>query len=211
MNKLVAATAVILALLGAASLPAQGAGVSTQKLAFGSWTVPTDKPNRFLWYFAAGSNDLHVGEEELTFGTVGKGSCIRERGRDFVSISCSGRSGVWEDDPSAFKMDAAATDARVRVKKNGITHSARIVSGDPNDDGIYTAELVCETGGGFGTGIFRIGDATGHMFGRKLTTQRWFDFSMLMSGAFVEACEGADDLFADLAAGKEIELTFVKN
>ena len=113
--------------------------------------------------------------------------------------------------PSAFEMDAAATESLIRIRQGGSTHKGHIVTGSPNDDGFYTVEGLCQPGGAWGAGIYRMGEGDANLFGRKLTSQGRSDLAVMMSGAWLEACEGAEDLFTDLANGEEIRLTFVRN
>jgi len=210
MRRHLATLGLALVLAAALVVPAHGAA-STQKLAFGSWAVPTNDPDRFTWYFAAGMTDLHAGESEMSWASVGKGSCVRKKTRRSVSVSCSARSGPSSEDPSSFVMDEAATEAQIRIEERGTIHTAQISTGDFTDDGIFTSQMACENGGGAGGGIYRNSEAAARLFGRKLTAKTWLDFSVLMSGAGVSHCPRAVDLFTDLAAGEEIRLTFVKS
>jgi hypothetical protein len=186
-------------------MPARGAVVTTQKNAFASWLVRTEDKHRFKWFFAAGETEVSHGRKaEPTFATFGTGTCIKKRKRTFVDISCIARSQSGAEGSSTFDMDALATKARLRIGNR----SARIVGGELNDDGPYTASLACAMG--TGGGIARLGEASGHMFGRRLTSRHRYDFSLMMSGALIDACPGARDLFSDLKAGRRIELSFVR-
>jgi hypothetical protein len=200
-----ATCAALVALLVAGVVPARGAVVTTQKNAFASWLVRTEDKHRFKWFFAAGETEVsHGGKAQPTFAAFGKGTCIKKRKRTFVDISCTARSQSGAEGPSTFDMDALATEARLRIGKR----TARIVGGELNDDGLYTASLACAMG--TGGGIARLGDASGHMFGRRLRSRHWYDYSLMMSGALIDACPGARDLFSDLEAGRRIELSFVR-
>ncbi len=187
---------------------ATGEGVSTQKAAFASWAVPTDHPRKFLFFFAVGTHDLHVGERETTVSAVGKGVCWKDKARRATQVSCRGGLGFIDERPSSFEMDSLATGARVRVRGRGDVHKARWKARAASDDGFYTSELECELGGGAGAGFVRFSKARGRLFGRELKARRWFDFSLMMSGAFVEACPRAASFVTDVAAGEPVRITF---
>ena len=202
----------VLALAASGPLPARGAGVTTQKNALANWLRPTQEKNHYRWFFAAGATDLRVGgREEPPFATFGKGICIRKRKRTFVDITCITRSQTGAEGPSTFEMDAAATEARLRVRRNGPTRKATIVAGEPSDNSLYQAGVSCGNGSGAGAGIFRFSEATGRMFGRRLKSSGRYDFSMMMSGALVDTCDGPVELFEDLAAGREIRMRFPRD
>ena len=202
----------VLTLAAPGPLPARGAGVTTQKFALASWLRPTQEKNHFRWFFAAGATDLRIGgREEPPFATFGKGICIRKRKRTFVDITCGARSQTGAEGPRTFEMDAAATEAQLRVRRDGINRRAKIVAGEPNDDSLYQAGVSCGNGGGAGAGIFRFSEATARMFGRRFKTTGRYDFSMMMSGALVDTCGGPVDLFENLAAGREIRMRFSRN
>jgi hypothetical protein len=200
----------VLALAAPGAIPARGAGIKTEKYALASWLRPTQEKNHFRWFFAAGATDVRVGgREEPPFATFGKGMCVIKKKKKFLDITCSARSQAGAEGPSAFEMDPAATEARLRVRKRGVNRTARIVAGEPSDDSLYRAGVSCGTGGG--AGIFRFSDATSRMFGRRFTTSRRYDSSMMMSGALVDACDSPVALFADLTAGRQIQMRLARN
>ena len=203
---------VCLFVLGGGLLPATAATVSTDRLAFASWSIPKAKPNHFDWYFIGATDHVHLGEEGGIIAAAGKGSCVRERINERrLRTTCTGRASAMSERPSAFQMDAGAMESLIRIREDGSTHKGRIVSGSPNDDGFYTVEGLCQPGGAWGAGIYRMGEADATLFGRRVTSRGGSDLALMMSGARVEACEGAEDLFTDLANGEEIRLTFVRN
>lgn len=203
---------VCLLVLGAGLLPASAATISTDRLAFASWSVPKAKPNHFDWYFIGATDHMHLGEKSGIIAVAGKGSCVRKRVTERrTQTKCTGRASAMSERPSAFQMDAAATEALIRIRKGNSTHRGRIVSGSPNDDGFYLADGLCGPGGFLGAGIYRMGEGDANLFGQRLTVQRRSDLAVMMSGGWIETCGGAEDLFTDLANGEEIRLTFVRN
>lgn len=206
----IAAWMLVLALAAPGTVPASGAGIKAEKYALASWLRPAHQKNHFRWFFAAGATDLRVGgREEPPFATLGKGMCVVKKKKKYLDITCSAGSQVGAEGPSAFEMDAAATEARLRVRKRGVNRTARIVAGDPSDDSLYGAGVSCGAGGG--AGIFRFSEATSRMFGRRFTASHRYDSSMMMSGALIDACDGPVALFEDLRAGREIRMRLALN
>ena len=179
--------------------------VSRQQLAFAGWTEPLPTPNHFRWYFAFGSFDQHVGAETSVFAAVGKGVCIRTKMRRGVRVECGSDSFVMTRKPSAFEMNPLGSSARVSVRDKGRRHVARWNADNPRQSGFYTSEAICDDGFGHGGGSAWNTVATANMFGKKLRPSRWFDFSLTLSGAFVDNC--SRELLSRLRSGEPIEFT----
>lgn len=190
--------------------PAAGAadGASTERWAFASWLEPTQRADRFNWYFAVGSHDVHYGGAETVVAAIGRGSCLRTRSEESISISCGGRSSAIARGLPAFSMDNLASKARADVRQRRDHHWAQW---DPKDDathdGLYTSELSCDIGGGGGGGLLRFTRATGVLFNRSLAPHRWWDTSVMLSGAFLEVCPTARGFLEDALDGRRVTLT----
>ena len=198
---LAVAVALPLSLTSAGAAPT----VSRQQLAFAGWTEPLPEPNHFTWYFAIGATDQHVGEDPFVFGGVGKGLCVRKKMRRGVSVECFSQSYDFNQKPGAFEMDPTGSSARVTVRDKGKRHVARWNADDPRQMNFYTAETICDDGFGHGAGNAWNAEATANMYGKKLRASRWFDFSMTMSGAFVDNC--SRELISRLRSGEPITFT----
>ena len=184
MRKLLLAISV-LCLLSGASVPvgaSPGAGVGVVQDALAIW-VEMDGATGKL-YGAMGWRTINPDGSLSTSAVVMKGTCTRRRSGRMVMVSCSGR-GVGKEIPMGdFELDPLLGSASLRVKTGGISHDVswrgrgrtpQSAGGAGGDDSYFEA----------GAGMYRDARSTGRVFGKKLASRGWSDWSELSQGAGV--------------------------
>jgi hypothetical protein len=187
-----AAAAILLVAALNAGFPAraeQHAALDTKALA--SWTVPTDNPRVYKWYFV----DVELRERPLEGD--GRGEAYLARGRCRVNE----RGGAWRmicsgvgpgGFPYEFAADPVGSSASFRAKKRSLRTAIDWTS-SPEDTDLYESGELCsrgkESGEGRGGGLYHRASATGRMFGRRLATQSKYDYAAIFRGAMVTECD----------------------
>ena len=209
----------LMALVIGAGLVAPASGdphVRRDEQAHADWFIPTEKKNEFKWFGAYASRSTVVGApgtEPFSYAGFAKGHCTREKTPKYISIECLGTDFIPADPDKDFEMSPLATDATLRVRKNGRTHVARW-SSTPAGLSMYSASEYCfvfkpgeqepeEEGEGHGGGFWNPATAGGSFFGERLhdKNSRWAGLAV---GAMVSTCS-----FRDVAYSPEEGITGV--
>lgn len=200
MRKLVL---IALSLAVAASLAAPAAGgpsVRRDDQGFADWMLPTEKKNHFEWFGAYVMRGAAIVGEDDGFSFAGfvRGHCVRERTPKYVSISCDGEDFISGDPYKDFEISPAASEGRLRVRRDGRTHVVNWETGAAVA-GTYFMSEYCfsiepgeeeaeQEGEGHGGGIWNPAEATGRFFGRSFDTPARARWSALATGAMVTTC-----------------------
>ena len=192
------------------------AEVRYERGAFAMFTFQDGGDETFPFVAALAFGYTVDGGTERLWGAFVKGNCERDRGDGWVSIGCSGRSGVaGRLRNGEFQMDPAAQGASLAMTKGGERYKVTwAADGSP---GVYQSSEWCFSNGneepdgeGHGGGIFQDAIAQGSAFGRKLgTSKRWIDHASMDEGGMLTQCTwlSSDDLDA-LRAGRYEDVTF---
>jgi len=193
----------VLVLLAAAGLIASASGdpnVRRDETAFSDWFVPTGEKGRFAWFGAYVFRDTVIGGTGDWFSFAGfvKGRCTREKTPEYVSIECTSTDIIQADPNKHFEMSPLATDARLRVRDKGRTHSVTWTV-PPGGHGLYSSSEYCwsfepgeeepeEEGQGYGGGIANAAQASGRLFGQRFSDPAKSRFAILATGVMVTTC-----------------------
>lgn len=177
-----------------------GPSVRRDDQGFADWMLPTEKKNEFRWFGAyAMRGTAIVGEGDgFSFAGFVRGRCVRERTPRYVSISCDGEDFIAGDPDRNFEISPAATEGRLRIRRDGRTHVVRWDSGAAPVGSYFMSEYCFsiepgeeeaeQEGEGHGGGIWNPADATGRIFGQRFDAPARARWSALATGAMVTTC-----------------------
>lgn len=217
MRRIFLALAFASSALPALAMPDPGpASVRNERTAIAMFTFPDGGDDRFPFVAAVAFGYSVDGENERLFGAFVKGNCVRERGKNWVSIGCSGRSGVGGRlRDGEFQMDPALRSASMDLSEKGKTY--RVQWAAHEGPGLFQASEWCFSNGseepdgeGHGGGVYQDALARGSAFGRKLESSgRWVDHASMDEGGMVTQCTWLSSRDMDaLRAGRYEDVTF---
>lgn len=162
--------------------------------------LPTARHHHFRWYYAWVLENQGAGDVPRSFVSVGSGTCVKERTKDFVSISCTGRK-FGHGKISNFSMAPDASSADMRFKDRGFMNTVHWTAKRPNP-GMYGAEEGCidaqgNEGHGLGGGFYRPSRASGRIFGQRVNVKKAGFWTELSVGAMASQCSWADRSLTD--------------
>jgi hypothetical protein len=175
-----------------------------------------ERDDRFPFIAALAFGYATDGGEERLFGAMVKGSCTRDRGDGWVSLTCGGRDGVGGRlRHGEFEMDPALQRASLDLSDKRETYRVEWTADGPW--GLYQSSEWCYAAGseepegeGHGGGLYQDAIASGAAFGRKLqSSKRWIDHAAMDRGGMVTQCSRLSPRDLDaLRAGRYDRVSF---
>ncbi len=158
--------ALLTQLAGAPGLAQRPFG-SASESASAAWVIQTGK-TRGTFYFAEARRS--AGRRGLRLvAIIGRGTCRIQRGRDFESVTCSGRGTPRTISLGDFEMDLLLASARLLVRDERYVHEVTWTGRGAAPATTQSASLD-EVGGAARAGVAREADAVGNLFGQRLST-----------------------------------------
>ncbi len=169
--------------LAGAALPVAagpGAGAGAEQFGFIDWIEMNGSEGTLIGVIA----DRYVDPDGalVTVAAVLRGTCQKERTKDWVLIACegSGRGKVIPHED--FSVDPTLASASLELRAGGLRHRARWTGrGAAPISGAGVG-----AGGNWvqaGAGMYRDAKGTGRVYGRRLQTNSWLDWAFLEQGA----------------------------
>ena len=174
-----------------------GAGAGAGQDAFATWIDLHGDTGDFHGAFVERFVDPEGGL--ITGAAVFKGKCRVDRTRHMTIISCSGRGQGKEIPFEDFQMDPALGSASLRLRAAGYSNSVKWTGRGPAP----VAYLGAVTNGTYaeaGVGMSRDAAASGKVYGKRMRSRGWLDWSQLGQGA------GAAGWYDLSGAGYEVDL-----
>lgn len=176
-------TALVAGLSATTPATGQGVGAAVDQFALADWIEIHGDSGTI--HFALGWR-MATESGVLNYGSVGKGKCSVDRGRNWTTISCSAHGRGKEIPLEDFEVDPLLDSAHMRVKVQGYSNRASWQGrGDAPivGQGAYAGDGWAEAG----AGMLRDAKTKARVLGRKFRSSSWLDFGFLLQGAAVYA------------------------
>jgi hypothetical protein len=185
-------TGLILASLGPATARNPSVYYGAEQIAYADWIRMSGRAGTLIAVMG-----LRFPDEEEGFRTLGvvvRGTCTKEKGKNFVMIACQATGRARKIPFTSFTMDPLLNGASLSFKSSGYRHRVTWIGrgrtpqaggGVAGDDHVLFAR----------GGMSRSAKTAGVVLGRKVKSSSWMDIGVMAAGAdaavFVDTADGA--------------------